>query len=185
MSRTAGPAGRGRTHKPNWTEPLSERLAASSTRAFAMQSSPATARRGQTLREGRPKSSHLPPVRPAVPGNLWLAQALNHMTAQAASWEQGGLEYSSRPRPSRHKPWWALCANLRNGPVCRTPKRAARMNLQLSSWSPADGGDRHPASFLRPRPPRSLSPALCRPAPDTHNPQDALGPQGRFHVPRG
>lgn len=58
--------------KPKSIKPLSERAAASLTRAFAMQSSPAPARRGQLLRGGlgRPKSSHFPPSRPRVPGNL-------------------------------------------------------------------------------------------------------------------
>lgn len=65
----------------------------------AKQPSPSQKRTDTQRGLGKPKSSHLPPVRPAVPGNLWLAQALNHMTAQAASWVQGGLEYSSPSQP--------------------------------------------------------------------------------------
>lgn len=97
-----------------------------------MQSSPAPARRGPDTRGevGRPKSSHLPPARPAVPGNLWLAQALNHMTAQAARWVQGGLEYSSPSQPLqaqtlvgslRKSEGWACVQGPKRGLKERTP----------------------------------------------------------------
>lgn len=63
-------------------------------RTFAMQSSPASASGGQSLKRGlgNPKSSHLPqsnpgsawdwafPARGREPENLWLAQALNQKT---------------------------------------------------------------------------------------------------------
>lgn len=74
-------------------------------RTFAMQSSPASASGGQSLKRGlgNPKSSHLPqsnpgnawdwafPARGREPENLWLAQAFNRMTATRARWWQGGL----------------------------------------------------------------------------------------------
>ena len=61
-----------------------------------------------------------------MPGNLWLARALNHMTARAASWVQDALEHSSPSQPFEPKPRWALHTSLQNGPtvgcVCKAPQ---------------------------------------------------------------
>lgn len=117
--------------KPKLIKPRSERAAASLTRAFAMQSSPAPARRGHLEAAGQAKIQP-PPSRQTrsawgrafpelgVPGHLWLARALNHTTVQMASWVQGSLEDPSLFQPPPHAQTLGLFVQ-----VCRTDLRQA------------------------------------------------------------
>lgn len=127
-------------------------------RTFAMQSSPASASGGQSLKRGlgNPKSSHLPqsnpgsawdrafPARGREPENLWLAQALNRMTATRASlvarWPRTPLLNASKVQLS----FSSLHTSLQNGRLeecMQNPNRFLAVHLQTSA--------RHSASSLR------------------------------------
>lgn len=147
-------------------------------------------------RVGRSKSSHLPPDRPGVPGawpsragSVWEpvagrgAQSYDSPSGQLGSRWPGTLHPISAPQGTNPAGLFVqVCRMGLQQVVGRAPRGGTeKIDPQVSGSSPADGC-RHPASFLGPRPPRSLSPALCKPAPNTHNPQDSLGPKGHFHT---
>lgn len=145
---------------------------------------------------GRSKSSHLPPDRPGVPGawpsragSVWEpvagrgAQSYDSPSGQLGSRWPGTLLPISAPQGTNPAGLFVQVCRMglqqvvgrapTGGPKKQTPRYLAA-HLQMGAGTlPASSG---------PRPPRSLSPALCKPAPNTHNPQDSLGPKGHFHT---
>ena len=172
-----------------------------------MQSSPAPARRGRSLGGGWAGQNPAPTLQPDTecPG-AGPSRASGSAREPVAG--KGSKSYDSLSgqlgarcpgilspsQPFKAKLRWALPASLQNGPtvgcMCARPRAGAQRTdtpppTQVSIWSPA-GGCPAPCQSLRPRPPRSLSPALCKSAPDTHNLQDSCGPQGALpHLPSG
>lgn len=155
------------------------------------------------------KSSPHPPARPGVPGgtdlpgrrgvpgNLWLARALK-------SYDSLSGQLGTRC-PGNTRPFSALQGQTLLGSACQVcrmgllwavcvqgPKRGLKEQTPLPHPPPGihlvtcRWVHRTLPASLRPRSPRSLSPALCKPAPDTHNLQDSSGPQGALpHPPSG
>lgn len=159
-----------------------------------MQSTPAAARPGLSLRGGW--ACQNPATAPpggggggtwglafpelGEPGKLWLPRALDHRDSPS------GHLGARWPEPA--SPSWplmaqtaGLCAGLQNGGATYSrlhgrPKRG----LKTDSLHRGCG---HPVRSLSPDLlGRSALPALCKLVPDTHNLQDSLGPKGRSHT---
>lgn len=176
------------------------------TRAFAMQSSPAPARRGRSLGGGWAGQNPAPTLQPDTecPG-AGPSRASGSAREPVAG--KGSKSYDSLSgqlgarcpgilspsQPFKAKLRWALPASLQNGPtvgcMCARPRAGAQrtdthpqpgIHLVTCRWVPRT------LPVPQAQPPRSLSPALCKSAPDTHNLQDSCGPQGALpHLPSG
>lgn len=193
----------GKNTKPKLARPLSERADAFLTRAFAMQSSPAPASRGQSVTQrGAGQAKTWPPPsrqtrsawgrafpEPRVPGNLWLwlAGALNHMTALVSSGVLRGPAHASPSQPLKAQtPLGALCKLCRRHLQQVAGRGAENTDLQVSGRSPADGG-RHPASFLgRSQTSRIAQPCLVQTCPKHTESSRLSEPHGALpHSPSG
>lgn len=139
----------------SWFAPSSRLGSSLLTRAFAMQSSPAQARGGQSLRGGwtgqnpattlRPDWG-VPATRPSQPQRSAKGPVAGRVS-KSYDGPTGQLDCKvawntpSPPTPSRHKSYWAVHAILQNGTTGLHvgPQRGAeKSESQVSSWSPAD-----------------------------------------------
>lgn len=164
--------------KSNLTKSLSKRAAASLTRTFAMQSSPASARRGQSLRgswAGQNPATSLQPDGECLGTCGWLTQALNHDSPSGelgSRWPGTSFPISAPQGTNPSEPFVQVCRmGLPEGPKRRHRYLAGHLQT---------GAGIQPASSGPDLPDRSALP--CANLPQTHIILRTLGPKGRLYT---